>query len=208
MNADLPYAERTLLGRQAKPQRRYSCSAYMMYLDYRGTISELLHHNIVLGGDFEGNLNQLFKTFRIPDDPAFYVAISSKTDPARAAKGHENLMILVPCPNLTHAFTDDDARELQNKVFQKLERETSFRRQNIAEMETVDPRDWADDLNLDRGAAFGLSHDLFQSVCFRPSNKSGGVYFVGASTHPGNGLPMVLIGAELVERRLQDDGFI
>lgn len=208
VNADLPYAERALLLSVPKPRRRYSCSAFMMYIDYEGQVPELLHHNIVLGADFQRNLDQLFRSFQIPDDPAFYVAVSSKTDPSRAEPGHENLMILVPCPNLTHSFDDQDAATLRDTVFERLEKETAFRRERIARMHTLDPRGWLADLNLDRGAAFGLSHDLFQSVCFRPSNKAHGVYFVGASTHPGNGLPMVLISAELVEQRLQDDGLL
>jgi phytoene desaturase len=213
INADLPYAEKSLLGLKSKKgrKRRYSCSAYMMYIDYLGEVPELLHHNIILGGDFDKNLEQLFERFEIPSDPAFYVAISSKTDDSKAASGHENLFILVPCPNLTHDFVDSDAADLQEKVFARLEKETSFKRSQISAMETTDPRDWSNELNLDRGAAFGLSHDLFQSVCFRPSNKSRdheAVYFVGASTNPGNGLPMVLIGAELVEARLRSDSLI
>ncbi len=211
VNADLPYAERSLLGMSGAKldRRRYSCSAFMMYIDYVGELPELCHHNIVLGGDFHGNLAQIFEKFEIPSDPAFYVAISGKTDPTKAPDGHLNLFLLVPCPNLTHPFSPDDAELLKEKVFARLESETAFRRENVAAMKTVTPLDWANDLNLDRGAAFGLSHDLLQSICFRPSNKSKnhpGVYFVGASTVPGNGLPMVLIGAELVEKRLEEDG--
>ncbi|MGV3615331.1 MAG: phytoene desaturase family protein [Fimbriimonas sp.] len=209
-NADLPYAERELLG-DAPPKaeaRRYSCSAYMMYIDHEGEIPELLHHNIVLGRDFEGNLEQIFQRHEIPDDPAFYAALSRKADPPKAPAGHENLFLLVPCPNLGHDFTEADARTIQDRVFGRLERETSFDRGRIRGMKTTTPYDWAGELNLDRGAAFGLSHDLMQSICFRPSNRSKthpGVYFVGASTVPGNGLPMVLISAELAEERLVQD---
>ncbi|RYG33048.1 phytoene desaturase [bacterium] len=212
-NADLPYAERTLLPDPSEKidKRRYSCSAFMLYLDYRGSVSELLHHNILLGQDFHANLDQIFNRHEIPDDPAFYVNVTSRTDPEKAAPGGENIFILVPCPNLDHPWTDADGCELQEKVFARLERETSFDRDRIANMRLLTPRDWAADLNLDKGAAFGLSHDFLQSVCFRPSNKSKahpGLYFVGASTVPGNGLPMVLIGAELVEDRLRTDGLI
>lgn len=219
-NADLPYAEKELVapanrdsqsaGRGARATYRYSCSAFMMYLDYRGDTG-LLHHNILLGKDFFANLDQIFKRKEIPDDPAFYVNVTSRTDPEKAAPGGENVFILVPCPNLDHPWTDTDACNLQAKVFARLEKETSFDRERIANARLLTPRDWADDLNLDKGAAFGLSHDFFQSVCFRPSNKSKthpGLYFVGASTVPGNGLPMVLIGAELVEDRLRKDGLL
>jgi phytoene desaturase len=76
-------------------------------------------------------------------------------------------------------------------------------------MKTYSPLDWREELNLDRGAAFGLSHDFFQSAFFRPSNKAKGnpdLYYVGASTVPGNGLPMVLISAALAEDQLAHDG--
>jgi len=210
-NADLPYAEKNLLPVKASKERRYSCSAYMMYMDYAGELPELLHHNIVMGADFFTNLDQIFNRHEIPDDPAFYVAISGKTDAAKNPKGRSNLYCLVPCPNLDHDFTEADAADLEAKVFAKLERHSSFRRDCVLEKRTYSPMDWAGDLNLDKGAAFGLSHDFMQSVCFRPSNKDRrhpGLYYVGASTTPGNGLPMVLIGAELVEQRLQKDGYL
>lgn len=210
-NADLPYAEKSLLNTPPKKEYRYSCSAYMMYIDHEGEIPELLHHNIALGADFEGNLDQIFVQKRIPDDPAYYAALSRKADPAKAPAGHENLFLLVPCPNLDHDFSEADARVLQDRVFSRLEARTSFRRENIRGMKTKRPQDWASELNLDRGAAFGLSHDFFQSVCFRPNNRAKahpGTYFVGASTVPGNGLPMVLISAELAEQRLQEDGLL
>jgi phytoene desaturase len=213
-NADLPYAEKNLTPNDPKTQRpskplRHSCSAYMMYMDYAGQIPELLHHNIVLGGDFFRNLDQIFNRHEIPDDPAFYSAISSKTDPQKAPQGHENLYVLVPCPNLDHSFTKDDGCELQEKVFRRLQHETSFDPDRVRAMKTYSPNDWSGELNLDKGAAFGLSHDFMQSVCFRPGNRSKAnpnLYFVGASTVPGNGLPMVLISAELVEDRLLRDG--
>lgn len=213
VNADLPYAEQNLMAAKPKKHRnrRYSCSAYMMYIDYEGELPNILHHNIVLGADFYGNLDQIFNRKQIPKDPAFYVAVSSKTDAAKAPEGHLNLFILVPCPNLDHPFTTEDAHTLQELIFARLKAEAGFDTSRVRGMKTCTPADWANELNLDRGAAFGLSHDLLQSVCFRPSNKSAqnpGVYFVGASTTPGNGLPMVLIGAELVEKRLESDGLL
>lgn len=209
-NVDLPYAERELLG-EAPKKRRYSCSAYMMYMDYEGELPELLHHNIVMGSDFFENLDQIFNRSEIPTDPAFYVALSSKTDRTKAPPGHENLYVLVPSPNLDHQFSDADGADLQQKIFRRLAKESSFRPENVRAMKTYSPHNWQDDLGLDKGAAFGLSHDFMQSVCFRPANRSKSnphLFFVGASTTPGNGLPMVLIGAELVEDRLQKAGHL
>lgn len=213
VNADLPYAERELLGNApAKAaRRRTSCSAYMMYLDVEGELPELLHHNVFFGSDFRGNLNQLFHRLELPSDPAFYACVSARTEPTRAPAGRSNLYILVPVPNLDRPWSDADACTLQERVFARLGREVGFDPYRILAQADYTPHDWASDLNLDRGAAFGLSHDFWQSAYFRPGNRSRTnpkAYFVGASTVPGNGLPMVLISAELVEDRLRRDGVL
>jgi phytoene desaturase len=211
-NADLPYAERELLGQSNPAGRRYSCSAYMMYMDYEGELPELLHHNVFFGPDFKGNLDSLFhEPLGVPDEMAFYACINKRSDPQMAPEGRENLYVLVPCPNLDHRLTPQDEEKIQSYVFKRLCRSSGFDRSAVKAMKTYGPGDWASDLNLDRGAAFGLSHDLFQSAFFRPNNRSRhnpDLYYVGASTVPGNGLPMVLISAELAEQRLIHDGYL
>jgi phytoene desaturase len=209
-NADLPYAERELLRRPRKP-RRSSCSAYMMYFDFDGELPALLHHNVFFGRDFKGNLDQIFHRLEIPDDPAFYACLSRQSEPALAPPGRENLYLLVPCPNLDRPWTEADRCALESRVLERLKRDVGFDPANIVAKRRYTPVDWSRDLNLDRGAAFGLSHDFFQSAFFRPANRSRDnerLYYVGASTVPGNGLPMVLISAELAEERLvREQGF-
>jgi phytoene desaturase len=212
-NADLPYAESNLVGNPPRDagRRRYSCSAYMMYIDYEGSLPDLLHHNVFFGPDFQQNLEQIFKRMELPNDPAFYAAVSVRSDPDQSISGHENLYLLVPCPNLDRPWTAADGNALQQRVFVRLTREAGFDPSRVRSMRTYTPADWAADLNLDRGAAFGLSHDFWQSAYFRPQNRSHqnpSVYFVGASTIPGNGMPMVLISAELAEQRLERDDLL
>ena len=211
-NADLPYAERDLAPTKQPPKpHRYSCSAYNVYMDYEGELPDLLHHDIMLGSNFDENLDQIFNRREIPTDPAFYVAASCKTEPSMAPPGHSNLQILVPCPNLDHPWTEGDAINLETKAFARLTKEVGFDPGKIRGFKRITPTDWKRDLNLDRGATFGLSHDFMQTACFRPSNKSKanpGLYYVGAGTVPGNGLPMVLISAELAEQRLEKDGLL
>lgn len=210
INADLPYAKQALEGRVTKP-RRLSCSAFMIYMDYEGELPGLEHHNVFFGRDFKGNLDAIFRDKRMPEDPAFYACISSKSERSRARPGGSNLYALVPCPNLAHPFGEADACALQSHVFQRLQATAGFDPAKVRAKQVYGPRDWESDLNLAGGAAFGLSHDLFQSAFFRPGNRSRdnrGVYYVGASTIPGNGMPMVLISAELAERRLEEDGYL
>ncbi len=211
-NADLPYAERELLRAAPKSasNRRYSCSAYMLYIDYEGSLPELLHHNIIFGTDFAGNLEQIFKRNELPNDPAFYACVSSRSEQSRAPAGHENLYLLIPCANLARPWSEDDGQALQDRVFSRLTEEVGFDRSKIASMKSLTPQEWQSELNLDRGAAFGLSHDFWQSAYFRPSNRGTNphVTYVGASTVPGNGLPMVLISADLAVQRLRKEGTI
>lgn len=211
-NADLPYTEKTLQELPPKDSRRYSCSAVMFYMDYEGSLPDLLHHNVFFGSDFKGNLDNLFHApLRVPDEPAFYACISARTDDSMAPEGRENLYVLVPSPNLDYNTTPADLEKIRAHVFRRLSAVSSFDPANIKTSLDYTAQDWATDLNLDRGAAFGLSHDFWQSAFFRPGNKSRqqpGVYYVGASTMPGNGLPMVLISADLAVQRLEHDKVI
>jgi phytoene desaturase len=206
-NNDLPFAEKTIAkSPPPKRERRYSCSAYTMYIDYEGELPELLHHNIFFGNDFKANLDGLFHSpMGVHDDPAFYCCISSKSDPGRATPGHENVFVLVPCPNDDYALTEADETKMREHVYRRLAAASGFDPSRVRGMVIRTPKTWRDEYHLDKGATFGLAHDFMQSVCFRPDNRSKvnpHLYFVGASTVPGNGLPMVLISAELVEKRL------
>jgi phytoene desaturase len=210
-NADLPYAARELAGEQPKRKLRSSCSAYLMYLDYAGDLPDLCHHNVFFGKDYKANLDALFHGERLPSDPAFYVCVSSKTDASCAPDGHSNVFVLVPCPNLDRPFDSQTEAHLRSSVLTRLCHETGFDSDLIRGMKIRGPHEWQTELNLDRGAAFGISHELTQSAFMRPgiqSKRNPSLYFVGASTMPGNGLPMVLISAELVEERMRRQGVI
>lgn len=209
-NADMPYAQRELELRPSRRQLRSSCSAHMIYMDYEGELPALEHHNVFFGAQFKQNLDALFHDLKVPSDPAFYVCAASKTDKSAAPAGRTSLFILVPVPNLDLAVRPDELARMEGEVFARLTEEVGFDLDCVRALERRGPQDWKNELNLERGAAFGISADLFQSAFMRPQNKSSetGVYYVGASTVPGNGLPMVLISAELAEQRLEMDGLI
>jgi phytoene desaturase len=207
VNADLNYASETLT-REPSKKNRQSCSGIVHYVDYEGELPDLLHHNVFFGKDFRGNLEEIFHRNILPDDPAFYVAISSKSDESMAPPGRLNLMILIPCPNLAVDRSKDSESQLVEAAVRRLESEVGFDRSKIGASKTVGPHYYRDELNLTLGAAFGLSHHIGQSAFFRPPNRSRKnplVYYVGACTIPGNGLPMVLISAELATERMKSD---
>lgn len=203
-NADWPYAQERLLGRN-RSNKKLSCSGLVIYIAYEGELPQLEHHNVFFGSDFEQNLADIFFQQRMPDDPAFYACVSSKSDPQRAPARQSNLFVLVPISNLDRAWTEVAQHAIQDHTFRRLS-EHGFDPQKIRSIKYMTPEDWQNDLNLARGAAFGIGHQFLQSAAFRPSIQDRAfpnLYYVGASTQPGNGIPMVLISAELVSEMIQ-----
>ncbi|GIV18316.1 MAG: dehydrosqualene desaturase [Armatimonadota bacterium] len=208
LNTDVPTAYANLLPNTKPSRRRWrnSCSALVFCIGYEGKLPSLLHHNVHFSADFERNLHEIFVQKVVPQEPSFYTCLSVRTEPSDAPEGSENLYVLVPVPNRSGQDASGMKNEVLEKVLSRLEREAGLRRDGIRFVHTVSPADW-EAMGLWQGAAFGLSHDFFQSTCFRPSNRAPfeGVYFVGASTVPGNGIPMVLISAELLQQRIEQE---
>ncbi|MFN0061632.1 MAG: phytoene desaturase family protein [Myxococcaceae bacterium] len=211
-NADLPWAYKHLVDAKDSELKRadrlrYTCSAYMMYLGVKKRDPQLHHHNVFFGGDYEGSFKDIFEKRRVPEDPSFYVNAPAHTDPSLAPLGKDSLYVLVPVPDMSAEI--DWAKEgplLRQKVFSRLAAEGWPDLASQIEVErTFTPKDWEFQLNLERGSAFGLSHNFFQVGPFRPKNQDanvGNLFFVGASTQPGTGLPMVMLSAKLVTERI------
>lgn len=214
-NADLPYVYDALLPPSPKAGRlkrmKYTSSAIMFYWGLKGErASQLLHHNVFLADhDYKRSFDRIFQDLTLPDEPSFYVCAPAGTDPSFAPAGHDNLMALVPVGYLNADHPQDwealtcEAREA---VLERLARiGLSDLRERIVFERTLTPLNYRNDLNLAKGAAFGLSHGFLQVGYLRPHNRHaryGNLYFAGASTHPGTGLPIVLISAKLAEVRI------
>jgi len=211
-NADLPWAYKNLIdptvSRLPRAEKlKYTSSAFMMYLGTRKKYPGLLHHNVVFGGDYRGAFRDIFERFVVPEDPAFYVNAPAHTDPSMAPEGKDSLYVLVPVPN-REAKLDwkVEGPRVREKVLDRLaELGHADLRENIEVERHFTPDDYELTLNLERGSAFGLSHNFFQVGPFRPANVDPNVsnlFFVGASTQPGTGLPMVMLSAKLVAERV------
>jgi phytoene desaturase len=203
VNADYAYAQESLLRRQL-PTYRYSCSVYLIYLGLRQKITGLEHHNLFLAHDVRKNLQQIFDHKPVADDLSFYIHIPTLTDQSLAPAGKDLVYILVPVANLQHdqeAF-DGAEEKIRNTVFSRVLRETGIDLPALAEVEhRFYPRDFITRYNLQYGATFGLSHTLLQSAFFRPSNADAAaknLFYVGASTQPGGGLPPVIASSKIV----------
>ena len=217
-NADLPYVYKELLKDEAETEKlekkKYTCSAIMFYWGVDKEYPELQHHNVFLADEYRDSFDRIFEDFTLPDDPSFYVHAPARTDPDAAPEGEDTLMVLVPVGHL-HDDVEQDWQALQSQARQAVL--DGLARLGIDDLEehikfevSYTPREWQSEYNLAKGSAFGLSHNFRQVGYLRPQNKHrslDNVYFVGASTHPGTGLPIVLLSARLTtERVLHDAG--
>jgi len=203
INADYAYAQSKLLGRRLN-NYKYSCSVYLIYLGLKQKTRGFAHHNLFFSGDLRKNLNQIFKEKVMPDDPSFYVHVPTVTDASLAPEGKEVFYILVPVANLQDCKEDFAVYEekLRKIVFDKISARLGRRIEGLIEVEhKFYPRDFISRYNIQYGATFGLAHNLMQSAFFRPANfdsKIKNLYFVGASTQPGGGLPVVIASSRIV----------
>jgi phytoene desaturase len=214
VGADLPYAYRVLLGGTAdrdfkfrsREKLEYTASAFMLYLGVDRRLDHLLHHNFYLSGRYRENFEAIFRDRTLPDDPSFYAVVPSRTEPRMAPQGMESLFVLVPVPHLgPNVDWEKDRSAIKEKVYDLLERRCGVRRDWVVFERVRTPVDWHEEYNLEEGAAFGIGHGILQVGYFRPPMASEGVeglYFVGASTRPGTGVPLVTIGARLVADRI------
>lgn len=213
-NADLPYIYKELLPKnnEAKKldKKLYTCSTIMFYWGVDKEYSQIGHHNVFLGGDYKASFDQIFKDHTLPEVPSFYVHAPARTDQAAAPKGQDTLYVLVPVGHLD-ARSEQDWNALVNRaretVLTRLARELGADdlREHIKFEIVYQPKVWKERFNLEKGAAFGLSHNFWQVGYLRPQNRHKAyknLYFTGASTHPGTGLPIVLLSARLTTERI------
>lgn len=222
---DLHHLETELLpgDLQTHPERSWTrrspgFGAVLAFLGVSGALPELPHHSLFFTGDWERNFRDIFgKQPRIPDPASLYVCKPSQTDPSVSPPGDENLFVLIPVPadvEIGRGGDDGGGSPLvEATVDAALARISSWAHiddlaNRVRVRHTIGPADFADDLNAWNGSALGLEHTLRQSAFLRPSNRSAkvkGLYYAGSSTVPGVGLPMCLISAELVLKRLTGD---
>lgn len=223
--ADLHHTETTMLPPrlQSYPEswwrkRTPSPGALLLLLGVRGELPQLAHHTLLFAEDWRENFDAVFgPNPRIPEPASIYVCRPSATDPGVAPAGFENLFVLVPVPaepSLGRGGEEGDGdaaiEAAADAVIAQIAAWAGIPdlAERIVVRRTLAPADFVDDYGAWRGNALGLAHTLRQSALFRPRNASAkvrGLYYAGASALPGIGLPMCLISAELVLKRLRGD---
>lgn len=213
-NADIHHTETKLLSQE---YRTYSTSyfekatlapsALIMYLGVDGEVPEFVHHNLVFSKDWKKNFAEIFDSPMWPTDPSLYICNPNKTDPHVAPEGKENMFVLVPiAPGLD--YTQNELEAYSDKILELIEKTCKIQnfRKRIEYKKLFCSKDFESLYNSYKGSALGLAHTLRQTAVFRPDTKSKKVenlYYVGANTNPGIGMPICLMSAELVYKRLK-----
>ena len=223
--ADLHHTETELLPRPAQTypepwwERRTSGpGAVLAMLGVRGQVPGLAHHTLFFTEDWDANFDRIFGDDPgIPDPASFYACMPSATDPTVAPPGDTNLFLLIPvAADVSIGRGGEDGRgdrlveEAADRAIARIAAATGSPglAERIVVRRTVGPADFAEDLHSWRGGALGPAHTLRQSAFLRGSNRSRrvhGLFYAGGSSVPGIGLPMCLIGAENVLKRVRGD---
>lgn len=211
----------------AKPETSWKnkqpgLSTVLVLAGVKGALPELLHHTLLFSSDWDEDFRKVFdgSTPEFPASESIYISKTSATDSDAAPEGHENLFILVPVPadvSIGHGSAYGEESDMVGRIaiaaVAQIGRWAGIDglESRIVVQRTIGPADFADRYNSWSGGSIGPSHTLAQSAFFRGSNKSrkvDGLYYAGATTVPGVGVPMCLISAENVLKRLRGDNSV
>jgi phytoene desaturase len=207
-NLDLP-STRTELLAEPPPRLTMTPAVVTFYWGVRGRVPGLGHHTIFLPDDYRRAFRQLIHEGSIPADLPFYVSVPSATDASLAPSGDSSIFVLVPVPVLSRLGSIDwneAAARIRTAVLTRLgQHGVAIKQNDIATERCFTPLEWRSRFGLFDGSAFGAAHNLRQMGPFRPSNWSRrhrGLFYVGSSTTPGAGMPMVVLGGRMTAQRI------
>jgi phytoene desaturase len=192
-------------------EKKFSMSCYLAYIGVKKKYPQLKHHTLILSERYKELVDEIFDEKSMPDDFSMYLHVPSRTDKSMAPDNCESMYVLIPTPNLKADFDwSKKEEEYTDKVLNFLENDFGLTglRENIEVLETYTPLDFESERNNYIGSAWGLQPTLFQSANFRPHNRNEDIenlYLVGASTHPGAGVPGVMLTAETTEKLILED---
>ncbi len=215
-NADLPYVYQDLLPDQQLAnqlsRKRFSCSVISFFWGLDKPYETLGPHTLFLAHDYRENFERINRDRGLPSNPSLYVHAPARLDPALSPPGQDTLIAIVPVGHLSENGEQEWGKmrdEARQHVFRRL---ASL---GIADLEshikfetTFTPLSWRKRYNLMKGATHGLCHNLTQLAFFRPRNRHPryhNLYFTGASTHPGTGMPTAMVSGRLSAQRIIED---
>jgi len=185
----------------------WTMGALTVYLGIKGKLPNIEHHNYFLGSNFENYAKKVFVNPGTIEKPYYYVNVLSKSNQQSAPDGCENLFFVCPVPDLRYKNNWDDRDIIVDSIINDFSLRIGKDISNDIISRTVyTPVDWQSQFNLYKGSGLGLSHKIMQIGGFRPKNfdeKFKNVFYVGASTVPGTGLPMAVISSKLATERVE-----
>ena len=208
-NADVVATQRELLGRRQLVPSRLSMSCYLLHLGLETRYPRLAHHTLLVGEDYPAFVRDVTRRGRLGQSPSLYLHSPTASDPRMAPPGGDSLTVLLPVPNLSSRQVDwaRDGAGVRESVLAALESPTGLGLEGLRERIRLErawtPLDFQQELGAVDGNAFGPEPVLLQSASFRQPNRDrriDGLYYVGAGTHPGAGIPGVLMGAAITAR--------
>lgn len=195
-------------------KKHYSMSLFVLYFGTKKKYPELAHHNILFGPRYQELLTDIFSKGVLPDDFSLYLHAPSISDPDLAPPGHECFYVLAPVAHRGKLDIDweQEGPMYRDKILRYLEEKyMPDLRENIVTQRIFTPQNFSDDLNSHHGSAFSLEPRLDQSAYFRQHNRDNkiqGLYFVGAGTHPGAGVPGVVNSAKATAGLVIEDLYL
>lgn len=216
-NADLPYVYKSLLQdtffTQKLKHKKYACSAIVFHWGLNQKYTGFGHHNVFFSSKYEKNLQGIFQNNAMGNEPSFYVYAPTALDPETAPAGQDTISVVVPTGHLSAKNREDW------NLYKQMARISILKRLKAEGFEHIDehikfelnstPTTWEKAFNVSKGAIFGsINHSILQMGYFRPHNKHQfieNLYFTGGSTHPGCGVPLVLLSAKLTSERIFKD---
>lgn len=222
-NVDYPYAIKNLINEGKEDlaynkknidKKEYSCSVFMIYLGLNKVFNDLNLHNIYINKNFQVNLEGAFKG-KLPKEPSLYIYYPSAVDKTLTKENYSTMNIMVRVPNLSYKDVSWGDRAVES--YRKIVMEALKNVKGLEDIENsiiyenyLTPIDIEKRFNSYYGTAFGLSHKLTQSMYMRPHMKSKNIdnlYFIGSSTHPGNGVSVIIEGSKILANLIEKEAF-
>lgn len=217
-NADVGHTYRKLIDPRHRKKwtdarvmkQSYTMSCFLLYLGTRRKYPQLEHHTLILAERYKGLVRDIFKNKILPDDFSMYLHVPTASDPDMAPEGCESMYVLIPVANNTSGIDWEPIKQkFADTVIDFLEEwGMEDLRESLEVLHIFTPDDFESRLNSTYGNAFGVEPKLSQTAYFRPQNRSEdveGLYLVGAGTHPGAGVPGVVLSAEATYGCIAED---
>jgi phytoene desaturase len=215
-NADLPYVYNELLPRDGQAEKLarkcYSCSVISFFWGVDKNYESLGPHTLFLADDYRENFDSIIRDLSLPANPSLYIHAPARLDPSMAPQGQDTLIAIVPVGHMAKNG-EQDWSAIRDQARQHVHRR--LRTVGIHDLEehikfevNITPPSWQKRYNLVKGSTHGLCHNLTQLGYFRPDYRHpyyDNLYFVGASTRPGTGIPTAMISGRQSAQRILDD---